>query len=124
MEAQQGRLFVGPSGVFLDKILARAEVSRAELWLTNAVLCKPKTVTIGAKILNPDQVLRMAADHCRGRLIDELRIVKPKAIVGLGSQAVRSVYAPTASLKGRRGGIHSISLDQISGDLKTDDGHE
>lgn len=112
MEVQQGRPFVGPSGTLLNKMFTDAGIVREDVWITNATLCRGKTVQYGGKTLSPDQAAKMAADHCRPRLIQELRIVKPKVVVGLGAQAVRSVYDKTASMKGRRGGIHILDLDE------------
>lgn len=110
-DSLQDRVFASSAGKFLDILLHRAGAERAEFWLTNTVLCRPKPVPdTDGSILNPDQVARRAAAFCRPRLLGELAIVKPKAIVGFGSETVRSVYDSSASLKGRRGGIHQISL--------------
>lgn len=109
-ETQQGRPFVGLSGKLLNRLILEAGGAREEFWITNAVLCQKKTVQIGEKILNPEQVLKLAAVHCRPRLFAELRIVRPKAIVALGTQALKSTCDPSMTMKGRRGGIHQIDL--------------
>jgi uracil-DNA glycosylase len=112
-EVQQGRPFVGVSGKFLDILLDRAGAERGEFWITNSILCRPKTVPQdNGELLSPDQVVKRAAVFCRSRLIAELQQVKPKSIIGLGGQSVRSVFHPTASMKGRRGGIHTIDLQE------------
>lgn len=109
-DVQNGASFQGPPGVFLDKLLSRAGVERNQVWLTNVVLCKPKTVQEGDKPLNPDQVIRRAMVHCNSRLISELRMVNPKVVLGLGAHAVRGILDPSLSMKGRRGAIHPIDL--------------
>ena len=110
-EASQGRVFTATVGRLLDVLIHRAGAERSEFWITNAVLCRPKTTPqSNGELLNPDQVARRAAQFCRSRLIGELQIIKPKAIIGFGSESVRSLYGSGASLKGRRGGIHKISL--------------
>lgn len=105
-----GRPFVGASGSLLDKLLRRADIDRTSVWLTNSHLCATKVAEIDGKIVTPDQVSRLAAKHCKSRLDEELAIIRPRVIIGLGAQSVRSVYAQNASLKGRRGAIHTLDL--------------
>lgn len=109
-EEQVGAPFQGPSGALLNRLLDQAGITRSEVWITNTSLCKPKTVEIDGKVVAPDQVVRISAKHCKSRLDSELAIIKPRVIVGLGAQSVRSVYAQNASLKGRRGAIHTLDL--------------
>ena len=40
-EDKQGRPFVGAAGKFLDELLAQAGVTRADVWITNVVKCRP-----------------------------------------------------------------------------------
>lgn len=108
--SDQGRVFVGPTGNLLDKLLDRADIERNSVWLTNSHLCATKVVEIDGKVTTPDQVSRLAAKHCKSRLDEELSIIRPRVIIGLGAQSVRSVYAQNASLKGRRGAIHTLDL--------------
>jgi DNA polymerase len=109
-EAQDGRPFVGLSGKLLNVFLEQAGISRHEVWITNSALCKPKSATVNGVRLNPEKVVKIAAEHCRSRLQAELRIVRPIVIIGLGGQAIRSVYDSKASMKGRRGAVHVIDL--------------
>ena len=109
-EVMDGRPFIGPTGQYVDKMLSQIGTSRFYFWITNAALCKPKTVKYQDKLLNADQALRIAAEHCRPRLLAELRVVNPKVVLGFGAQSVRSVYDPKSTMKGRRGGVHVIDL--------------
>lgn len=109
-EDQEGRPFVGPSGVFLNTLLLRAGIDRSTLWITNATLCRPRTVIIDGKPQNQDVVIRLAAKYCKSRLDEELFKIRPKVVVGLGSQSVKSLFSSSASLKGRRGAIHELDL--------------
>jgi DNA polymerase len=112
-EVQQGRPFVGVAGKFLEILLDRAGAERSQFWITNTILCRPKTIAQGSgEPLNPEKVARRAALFCKSRLIAELQVVKPISIIGFGGQTVRSLYLTSGSLKGRRGGIHTISLQQ------------
>lgn len=110
LEEIEGRPFTGPSGQFLNTLLVRAGIDRSTLWITNTTLCKPKTVIIDGKPQNQDVVVRLAAKYCKSRLDEELFKIRPKVIVGLGSQSVKSLYSSSASLKGRRGAIHALDL--------------
>lgn len=109
-EEMEGRPFTGPSGQFLNNLLARAGIDRSTLWITNATLCRPKTVIINNKPQSSDVVVRLAAKYCKSRLDEELYKIRPKVVVGLGSQSVKSLYSASASLKGRRGAIHELDL--------------
>src|SRR5262245_63006484 len=40
-ENEQGRPFVGAAGQFLDQLLAQAGVTRADVFVTNVVKCRP-----------------------------------------------------------------------------------
>src|SRR3954452_25106820 len=40
-EERTGRVFSGAAGQLLDKMLERADLSRSELYVTNAVKCRP-----------------------------------------------------------------------------------
>lgn len=40
-ENEQGHPFVGESGKFLDRLLAQANMTRAEVFITNVVKCRP-----------------------------------------------------------------------------------
>src|SRR6266852_4683407 len=40
-ENEQGRPFVGAAGQFLDQLLAQANVTRADVFITNVVKCRP-----------------------------------------------------------------------------------
>jgi len=87
-EDVEGRPFVGPAGAVLDAALARANVSRVETYVTNAVKhfkwsprgkrrmhTKPDTREVGA---------------CRPWLDAELRAVGPRVVVCLGATAAQA----------------------------------
>lgn len=117
VEELEGRPFVGPAGQLLNRLLAQADIQREAVWITNSTLCKPKVCIVDGKPMAPENVVRLAAKFCKSRLDAELAIVKPRVIIGLGAQSVRSVYAPSATMKGRRGAIHTLDLLQTKTDL-------
>jgi uracil-DNA glycosylase len=74
-EDQQGRPFVGPSGQFLNELLASIGLKRQDVFIANVVKCRPPN--------NRDPQLEEigACDHFLKRQISAIR---PKLIVTLG----------------------------------------
>jgi uracil-DNA glycosylase len=75
-ENEQGRPFVGASGKFLDELLAQAGVTRADVWITNVVKCRPPN----NRDPLPDEI-----ETCTSNYLDhQIEIVSPSIIVTLG----------------------------------------
>ena len=75
-ENEQGRPFVGASGKFLDELLAQAGVTRADVWITNVVKCRPPN----NRDPLPDEI-----EICTSNYLDhQIEIVSPSIIVTLG----------------------------------------
>ena len=82
-EDKQGRPFVGRSGILLNKALALAEINRAELYITNVVKCRPP---------NNRTPSETEIKTCTEMFLDkQIKIVRPKVIVTLGSIATRAL---------------------------------
>ena len=75
-ENEQGRPFVGAAGKFLDELLEQAGVTRADVWITNVVKCRPP----GNRDPLPDEVETCTSNY----LQHQIRIVNPSIIVTLG----------------------------------------
>src|SRR5215212_12281411 len=75
-ENEQGRPFVGASGKFLDQLLEQAGVTRADVWITNVVKCRPP----GNRDPLPDEVEICTSNY----LQHQIKIVNPSIIVTLG----------------------------------------
>jgi uracil-DNA glycosylase len=75
-EDEQGRPFVGASGKFLDQLLEQAGVTRADVWITNVVKCRPP----GNRDPLPDEI-EICTSHY---LQPQIKIVNPSIIVTLG----------------------------------------
>ncbi len=93
-EDLQGRPFVGKAGQMLDKILQAAELPRQEVYIGNVVKCRPP----GNRLPHPDEVR-----FCRNYLEAQIRIIKPRIVVCMGSLATRVVIDPQASITMTRG---------------------
>jgi len=75
-ENEQGRPFVGAAGKFLDQLLELAGVTRADVWITNVVKCRPP----GNRDPLPNEVETCTSNY----LQHQVRIVNPSIIVTLG----------------------------------------
>jgi DNA polymerase len=79
-ENEQGRPFVGASGKFLDQLLEQAGVTRAEVWITNVVKCRPP----GNRDPLPDEIATCTGNY----LQHQIRLVNPSIIVTLGRHSM------------------------------------
>jgi uracil-DNA glycosylase len=75
-ENEQGHPFVGAAGKFLDQLLERAQVTRADVWITNVVKCRPP----GNRDPLPDEIEICTSNY----LQHQIKIVDPRIIVTLG----------------------------------------
>jgi DNA polymerase len=75
-EDQLGRPFVGASGKFLDQLLERAGVTRADVFITNVVKCRPPE----NRDPLPDEVEICTSNY----LQHQIQLVNPSIIVTLG----------------------------------------
>ena len=79
-EDKQGRPFVGASGKFLDQLLEQAGVTRADVWITNVVKCRPP----GNRDPLTDEI-----ETCTGNYLQhQIEIVNPSIIVTLGRHSM------------------------------------
>lgn len=94
-----GRPFVGRAGKLLDQMLAAIKLTRAELYITNVVKCRPP----GNRTPEPDEI-----EACRPFLAKQVKVIKPKIICTLGLTAARAVLSTEASLSSLRGQVHFL----------------
>ena len=79
-ENELGRPFIGASGKFLDQLLEQAGVTRADVWITNVVKCRPP----GNRDPLPDEI-----KTCTGNYLQrQIEIVNPSIIVTLGRHSM------------------------------------
>jgi DNA polymerase len=74
-EDRQGEPFVGAAGKLLDTLLARIGLSRADVYITNVLKCRPP--------MNRDPMPN-EAEACSPYLKQQMLLVKPKAVLILG----------------------------------------
>lgn len=94
--------FVGMCGEFLTQCLAKVGINRSECYISNCLKCRPTDT--GKKNRPPTE---QEYNSCINWLFEEMAIVKPKAILGLGGFAARTMY-------------HSkkIKISQVAGNIE------
>lgn len=117
-EVRKGIGFAGDSGdVLWNQIGPHVGLRRETSWVSNAILCRPDKVKLASGAWLPEEtVKRLALQCCQRRLIDELRIVKPKVIIPVGSWALRGLglYGAKASVYAYRGSVQPVDLDELA----------
>ncbi len=100
-EDLEGKPFVGPAGMLLDKALEAAGINRREVYVTNAVK-HFKWEPRGKRRIHkkPTQLEIMA---CRPWLEAEASVLKPDVIVCLGATAAQGLLGKDFRVTQRRG---------------------
>lgn len=88
----EGRPFKGDSGAKLNYLLRKAGLKRKDVYVTNAVKCKP---------WNKESVKAANIDACRKHLFEEILSVRPKIIVAMGGVSLQSTLAKTGTGENR-----------------------
>ncbi|HYH06960.1 MAG TPA: UdgX family uracil-DNA binding protein [Thermoanaerobaculia bacterium] len=91
-EDLSGRPFVGPAGALLDKALEEAGIDRTKVYVTNVVKHFKWEPRGKRRIHKKPNAAEITA--CRPWLESEIGVVKPKAIICLGSTAAQAVISP------------------------------
>lgn len=97
-EDRQGKPFVGAAGKTLNELLQLAGLKREEVYITNAVRCRPPENRDPAD----DEI-----ETCSIYLQQQVRLMKPKLVVALGRIAARVLLGRQVSV----GREHGLILD-------------
>lgn len=81
-EDAQGKPFVGKAGRLLSSILEEFGVKRSDVYIANAVKCRPPQNRTPKK---PE------IQVCRKYLVEEIRAVDPRLIICMGGTSIRSI---------------------------------
>src|SRR5438128_6087021 len=103
-----GKPFVGPAGKILDRALAEAGINRDEVYVTNAVKHFKWEPRGKRRIHQKPNSRELAA--CRPWMEAEMRLVKPKLVVCLGSTAGQAFFGPSFRVTRERGKVLSSKL--------------
>ena len=92
-EDRDGRPFVGPAGKFLEELLASIGLTRADVYITNMVKCRPP---------NNRDPLPGEIQACKPFLDEQLETIAPRVIVTLGRYSFAKFF-PGESIGRARG---------------------
>jgi len=91
-EDKQGVPFVGAAGKLLDQLLGGIGLTRADIYITNVLLCRPP----GNRDPMPDEI-----SACERHLWKQIELIEPRVVATLGNFA-------TKLLSGRPTGITRV----------------
>jgi len=96
-EDAQGLPFVGRAGQLLTRMLESVQISRDEVFVTNAVKCRPPA----NRNPEPDE---LAA--CAPMLEAQFAAIQPKVVLSLGSVATQALLGTKEAIGKLRGRVH------------------
>ncbi|MFL6569754.1 MAG: UdgX family uracil-DNA binding protein [Chthoniobacterales bacterium] len=102
-EDLSGKPFVGPAGKLLDRALEEAAIDRDDVYVTNTVKHFKWEPRGKRRIHQKPNSREIAA--CRPWMEAELRIVKPKLLVCLGSTAAQAIFGSAFRVTRERGKV-------------------
>ncbi len=93
-EDVQGRPFVGKAGKLLEKMIEAMGYARSEVYIANVVKCRPP---------NNRKPMREEMDRCLPYLRQQIKLIQPKIIVGLGGTAMEGLLGRAVGITRMRG---------------------
>jgi DNA polymerase len=82
-ENMRGRPFVGPSGQFLDELLASIGLTRQQVFIANVVKCRPP---------NNRDPFPQEIEACAPYLTRQIALLKPRVVVTLGRYSMAKFF--------------------------------
>lgn len=98
-EDASGLPFVGAAGKNLDRLLKAASLKRDDVYITNAVLCRPP----GNRRPTDAEI-----EACRGFLEETLRIIDPKIVMALGKTAAETLLGRRVNVRSEHGSVFDV----------------
>lgn len=104
-EDLQGEPFVGKAGQLLTKIIEAMGFKRDDVYIGNVLKCRPDMPPgeSGNRKPRPDEMAT-----CLPYLIEQIEIIKPKAMVALGATAMEGLIGATDAMSRLRGRWHDF----------------
>ncbi len=96
-EDLRGRPFVGQAGKLLDQLIMQVGLSRADVYITNVVKCRPP----GNRDPFPEEV-----KACHPYLIAQIALICPKLICTLGRHALHTLVNGNLNITTAHGRIY------------------
>jgi len=99
-EDTQGEPFVGRAGELLTKIIEATGLKRSGVYIANILKCRPDTPgqTSGNRKPTPEEM-----QTCIPFLHEQIDLIRPKVLVGLGGTAIEGLLGKTAGIMRLRG---------------------
>ena len=104
-EDQTGRPFVGRAGKKLDEIITAMGLARSDVYIANVLKSRPPA----NRTPLPSEV-----EQCARYLAQQIRIIQPTVIVGLGGPAVKWLLGTTQGITKLRGQWDRFTDDELS----------
>jgi DNA polymerase len=92
-EDEQGRPFIGTAGKFLDELMASISLKREDVYIANAVKCRPP---------NNRDPLSEEKEICWHWLESQLEVIQPKIIIPLGRHSL-AIFLPDEKISEAHG---------------------
>jgi DNA polymerase len=93
-EDQQGEPFVGRAGQLLTNMIKAMGLGREDVYIANIIKCRPP----GNRTPERDE-----CETCSPFLMQQIKVIAPKAIVALGAVAAKTLLAVNAPMSELRG---------------------
>ncbi|HSE92860.1 MAG TPA: uracil-DNA glycosylase [Methylomirabilota bacterium] len=97
-EDVQGKPFVGRAGQLLTKMLESVQLARDQVYICNAVKCRPP----GNRNPEPDELTA-----CAPFLAAQFGVLQPKVVLALGSVATQALLRTKEPIGKLRGRVHA-----------------
>jgi uracil-DNA glycosylase len=110
-EDREGRPFVGPAGRELDRALESLGIERRDLYVTNVV--KHFRFEERGKRRIHQTPRRAEVDACLPWLDNEIKLVRPRALVLLGAVAAKALLGSNFTLTRHRGELLDVDLAPV-----------
>ena len=104
-EEAEGRCLAGADGELFDKMLLAMGLSRAQVFLTTVLKCRPDAPA-GSLRARPPSAQELG--RCLPYLAAQIALVKPKVIVALGAGAMRGLFGSTQTVAAVRSRWHDL----------------
>jgi len=103
-EDRQGEPFVGAAGQLLTKMIQAMGLARDSVYIANILKCRPDTPgqAYGNRKPTPEEM-----QTCISWLHEQIDIIRPKVLVGLGATAIEGLLGKTAGIMRLRGQWHT-----------------
>ena len=104
-EDEQGEPFVGKAGQLLTKIIQTMGYDRSSVYIANILKRRPDTPGqfAGNRKPTPEEM-----KTCLPYLLEQINIIRPKAMVALGATAVEGLFGKTMGIMKLRGNWQSF----------------